>query len=116
MICLKLIQQGNTFNISQDLTKTMSFFRKKFPSEKISDNFLKNKYKRIETLLKSMQFEVCDERPDCYQVLEERDEWITSLDNIKETDEYEVFVNQLNNISINDESLAKYVKYHFELN
>ena len=89
-------------------------FRKKFPSDKISDDYLRNKYKRIETLLKSMQSEVIDERPDCYQVLEERDEWITSLDNIEETEEYKEFVDRLNNNSITDESLVKYAKYHFK--
>ena len=60
-----------------------------------------------------MQSEVTDERPDCYQVLRDRDEWITSLDNIEETEEYKKFVDRLNNNSITDESLVKYAKYHF---
>ena len=89
-------------------------FRKKFPSDKISDEYLRIKYKRIETLLKSMQSEVIDERPDCYQVLRDRDEWITSLDNIKETEEYKEFVDRLHNNSITDESLVKYAKYHLK--
>ena len=89
-------------------------FRKMFPSDKINDEYLRKKYKRIETLLKSMQSEVIDDRPDCYQVLEERDEWITSLDNIEKTEEYKEFVDRLHNNSITDESLVKYAKYHFK--
>ena len=61
-----------------------------------------------------MQSEVIDERPDCYQVLEERDQWITSLDNIEKTEEYKEFVDRLHNNSITDESLVKYAKYHLE--
>ena len=88
-------------------------FRKKFPSDKINDEYLRNKYKRIETLLKSMQSEVIDERPDCFKISEERDEWIPNLDNIEKTEEYKEFVDRLNNNSITDESLVKYAKYHF---
>ena len=76
---------------------------------------MKRKYKRIETLLKSMQSEVCDERPDCCLVLEERDQWVMSLDDIREAEEYQDFVNRLHNGCIYDESLVKYAKYNFEL-
>ena len=62
-----------------------------------------------------MQSEVCDERPDCCHVLEEKDEWITSLDVFRESEEFKEFVNQLHNNSINDESLVNYAKYHFNL-
>ena len=96
-------------------TKILSILRKKYPSDKISDEYFRRKYKRIETLLKSMQSEVCDERPDCCLVLEERDQWVMTLDDIREAEEYEEFVKELNNSSITDESLVKYSKYHFEL-
>ena len=33
-----------------------------------------------------MQSEVCDERPDCCLVLEERDQWVMNLDDIQEAD------------------------------
>ena len=89
-------------------------FRKKYPSDKISDEYLRNKYKRIETLLKSMKSKFFEDRPHCYQVLEERDEWITSLNNIKETEEYKEFFDRLQNNSITDESFVKYAKYHFK--
>ena len=76
---------------------------------------MRRKYERIETLLKSMQSVVIDERPDCYQVLEERDDWVMSLDNIRETKEYKEFVNRLHNNSITDQFIAKYAKYHLNL-
>ena len=66
--------------------------------------------------MKSMQTEVPEERPDCCHVLEERDKWITSLDNIRESEEFKEFVNQLQNNSITDKSIVKYAKYHFNLN
>ena len=75
---------------------------------------MRNKYKRIETLLKSMKSKFFEDRPHCYQVLKERDEWITSLDEIEETEEYKEFVDRLHNNSITDESLVKYSKYHFK--
>ena len=62
-----------------------------------------------------MQSEVCDERPDCCLVLEERDQWVISLDDIRESEEYKEFVNKLHNNSISDESLVKYAKYHFQV-
>ena len=62
-----------------------------------------------------MQSEVCDERPDCCLVLEEREVWVLTLDDIREVEEYEEFVKQLHNNSITEESLVKYTKYHFEL-
>ena len=62
-----------------------------------------------------MQSMVCDERPDCCLVLEERDQWVISLDDIIELKQYKEFVKQLHNNSISDESLVKYAKYHFEL-
>ena len=89
-------------------------FRKKYPSDNISDEYLRNKDKRIETLLKSMKSKFFEDRPHCYQVLKERDEWITSLDNIEETEEYKEFVDRLHNNSITDESLVKYAKYHLK--
>ena len=90
------------------------FIRKEFPSDKINDEYLKNKYKRIETLLKSMKSKILENRPNCYKLLEEGDKWVTSLDNIEETEEYKEFINQFHNNSINDESLVKYAKYHFK--
>ena len=56
-----------------------------------------------------------EERPDCCDVLEERDKWVMSFDNIRESEEYKEFVKQLNNNSITDESLVIYAKYHFKL-
>ena len=62
-----------------------------------------------------MQSIVCNERPDCCVVLEERDKWIMSLDIIKETKEYNDFINHFKNNSINEE-LLNYTKYHLNLN
>ena len=62
-----------------------------------------------------MQSEICDERPDCCLVLEERDQWVISLDDIRESEEYKEFVDKSHNNSISDESLVKYAKYHFQL-
>ena len=90
----------------------MFIHRKKYPSEKISDDFLKNKFKHFEKLLKSMKSKVCDERPDCCHVLGKRNKWIISLDNIKETKEYNDFINYSKDNSINEE-LVNYAKYHF---
>ena len=115
MNCLKSIPPSNMtlFMYNQNISYKIFNFRKKYPSDKISDEYLRNKYKRIETLLKSMQSEFCDERPDCYKVLEQKDNWVTNLDNIEEKKQYKEFVNQLNNNSNTDESLVKYAKYHF---
>ena len=99
---------------NQNVSYKIYNFRKKYPSDNISDEYLRNKYKRIETLLKSMKSEVCDGRPDCYKVLEQKDNWVTNLDNIEEKKQYKEFVNQLNNNSNTDESLVKYAKYHLE--
>ena len=74
---------------------------------------MKSKFKRFETLLKSMQTEVCEDRPDCCDVIAMKDEWIMSLDDIQESAEFREFVNQLNNNSNTDDSIVKYAKYHF---
>ena len=58
-----------------------------------------------------MKSDFSEERADCCDVLEEKDKWILSLDNIRESEEYEEFINQY----ISDELLVKYVKYHFKL-
>ena len=62
-----------------------------------------------------MQSEICDERPDCCHVLEERNEWIISLDIIKQMKEYNDFISHLKNNFINEE-LINYTKYHLKLN
>ena len=95
--------------------KRTGFFRSVYPTNNISDEYLKNKYKEIEAILKNMQSIVCNERPDCCLVLEERDKWIISLDRIKETKEYNDFINQLI-INSNNEELINYTKYHLKLN
>ena len=92
----------------------MFICREKCPSDKICDDYLENKFKQFETILKSMQLEVCEERPDCCHVLEERNEWIISLDIIKKTKEYNDFINYSTNNSINEE-LVNYAKYQFNL-
>ena len=116
MNCLKSIQPGNIilYMYNQKVAYKIYNFRKKYPSDNISDEYLRNKYKRIETLLKSMKSKFFEDRPHCYQVLKERDEWITCLDKIEETEEYKEFVDRLHNNSITDESLVKYSKYHFK--
>ena len=86
-----------------------------FPSDKIIDIHLKSQFKNFETSLKSMKSEYFEERPDCCDVLAKRDDWLMSLDNISESEEYKEFVNRLHNGCNYDESLVKYAKYHFQL-
>ena len=76
---------------------------------------MRDKYKEIEETLKSMQSMVCDERPDCCDVIEAKDKWINSFDNIKETEEFKEFIVKLNNTK-SDSSLEIYAKYLFKLN
>ena len=94
----------------------MSIYRKKYQSDKISDDYLKNKFKQFEKLLKSMKSKLFEERPDCCDVLEERNKWIMSLDNIRESEEFKEFVDELHNNLITDDSIVKYAKYHLNLN
>ena len=63
-----------------------------------------------------MQSIVCDERPDCCDVIAMKDKWIISLDNISDSEEYNDFVNHLKNNTFNEQSLVKYTKYHLKLN
>ena len=79
---------------------------------------MRDKYKEIEETLKSMQSfvaMVCDERPDCCDVIEVKDKWITSLTKIKETEEFKEFIVKLNNTK-SDSSLEINAKYLFKLN
>ena len=58
------------------------------PSNNIEDNHLRDKYRIIEEILKSMQSMVINKRPDCCDVIENRCEWNLSKNELNNTEEF----------------------------
>ena len=58
---------------------------------------------------------VCDERPDCCDVMAVNEQWITTLDDIQRTQQYIEFVNHFKDNTFSGSSLDIYAKFIFQI-
>ena len=59
-----------------------------------------------------MKSEDCDERPECRQVLQEKDQWIPSFEYISNTEEYKEIITRMSDNSSVEIPLRIYSRYH----